>query len=119
MTLWLYLCNNIGTLPAKERLVKHLELEPELPHVIRDPEAVRQGGEPVLDVLICICYQTLKCSSQHKYTMMMKCKCASLQQVMSATSRAPPCCPEPKEKQVILHLVPSGNQIFIIFPLQP
>lgn len=60
---WLHkshLCNNIGTLPAKERLMEHLELESELSHVIGDPEAIGQCGEPVLDVLVCISYQSLR-----------------------------------------------------------
>lgn len=49
-----HLSNNVTSLPAEERLVERLELEPQFAHVVRNAKTVGERCQPINDVFICV-----------------------------------------------------------------
>ena len=46
-----HLCHNVGAFPSKPRLLEHIELAPDLAHVVCHSEAVRYCADSILQNL--------------------------------------------------------------------
>lgn len=54
-----YLCHDVAAFPAEQRLVKRLELEPQLSHVIRNAKTVGECSQPIDDIFVGVSDQAL------------------------------------------------------------
>lgn len=54
-----YLRYNVRPLPTEKRLPEHVELQPQLAHIVGYPKTISQCCHPVHHIFICIRYETL------------------------------------------------------------